>query len=72
MTMWNGTIIHASAFVHAEQDTVVPDIAEKVKPLADDEAVTLVTVEGAGHFFLDLYAEDVADAIEEFDPPPVN
>lgn len=51
------------------QDTVVPDIAKKVKLLADDGAVSLVTVDDAGHFFLDLYAEDVADAIEEFDPP---
>ena len=51
------------------QDNVVRDIAERVKPLVDDDAVTLVTVEDAGHFFLDLYGEDVADAIEEFDPP---
>ena len=55
--------------VAAGQDAVVRDIAERVKPLAEDEAVTLVSIEDAGHFFLDLYAEDVADAIEEFDPP---
>ncbi len=62
-------IKHPVLVVTGEQDTVVRDIAERVKPLANDDAVTLVTVEGAGHFFLDLYAEDVADAIEEFDPP---
>ncbi len=51
------------------QDTVVQDITAKVIPLTTDGAVTLVTIDDAGHFFLDLYAEDVADAIEEFDPP---
>lgn len=51
------------------QDTVVPDITTRVKPLVSDGQITLVTVDDAGHFFLDLYAEDVADAIEEFDPP---
>jgi pimeloyl-ACP methyl ester carboxylesterase len=51
------------------KDKVVPDIAARVKPLVADGKVSLVTVDDAGHFFLDLYAEDVADAIEEFDPP---
>ena len=62
-------IKHPVLIVTGGQDTVVPDIAMKVKPLTIKGAVTLVTVEDAGHFFLDLYAEDVVDAIEKFDPP---
>jgi pimeloyl-ACP methyl ester carboxylesterase len=62
-------IKHPILVVTGGQDIVVPDITERVKPLAVDDAVTLVSVEDAGHFFLDLYAEDVADAIEAFDPP---
>ncbi len=62
-------ITHPVLVVTAGQDTVVPDATSKIKPLAADGGVTLAAVEDAGHFFLDLYAEDVADAIEEFDPP---
>ena len=62
-------IKHPVLVVTGGQDEVVPHIAKLVKPLADGDAVTLVSVDDAGHFFLDLFAEDVADAIEEFDPP---
>ena len=55
--------------VAAGQDEVVPDVAEKVKPLTSAENLQLAIVEDAGHFFLDLFAEDVADAIEEFLDP---
>lgn len=52
--------------VAGEADTVVPDIAKKVAPMIDGKRLRLVTVEGADHFFLDLYGEDVIDALEEF------
>lgn len=52
--------------VTGDADTVVPDIAKRVAPLADGERIRLVTVEDADHFFLDLYGEDVIDALEEF------
>lgn len=52
--------------VAGEADEVVPDIAKKVRPLAGGTRIRLVTVEGADHFFLDLYGEDVIDALEEF------
>ena len=45
------------------EDTVVKGLIDKVEPIADDEAVTLVVIDGADHFFRDLYAEDIADAI---------
>lgn len=47
-------------------DDVTPGIAEKVKPLADGQRVHLVSIEGADHFFRDLYAEEAADAIAAF------
>jgi len=52
--------------IAGSNDKVVPDVADKVKPLAISDNIRLVTVDGAGHFFLDLFAEDVADAIEAF------
>ncbi|MES9878056.1 MAG: alpha/beta hydrolase [Candidatus Sedimenticola sp. PURPLELP] len=47
------------------EDKVVSGLVEKIEPIADGERVQLVIVEGAGHFFLDLYSEDVADTIAE-------
>ncbi len=55
--------------VAASEDAIVPDVAARVQPLTDKEHVRLVVVDGADHFFLDLFAEDVADAIEEFLDP---
>jgi len=52
--------------VAAGQDQVVPDVVERVKPLANGDNLHLVVVQDAGHFFLDLFTEDVADAIDEF------
>ena len=45
-----------------DDDTVVPDIIDRVKPLTKSENISLSVVDGADHFFLDLFAEDVADA----------
>lgn len=45
-------------------DDTVPDVAERAAPHLDADT-TLLVVDGAGHFFRDLYAEDVADAIAD-------
>ncbi len=55
--------------VAAGQDAVVPDLVPRVRPLADGRRIRLVVVEDADHFFLDLFAEDVADAVSEFLAP---
>ncbi len=47
------------------EDTIYPDLIEKHEPLADGEHVRFLLMDGAGHFFRDLYAEDMADAIAE-------
>lgn len=52
--------------VAAGEDTTVPDVARKVKPLADGEKVKLVVIEGADHFFRDLYSEEATEAIVQF------
>lgn len=47
-------------------DDVVVGLIEEVEPMADGEKIQLVVVDEADHFFLDFYAEDAADAIQEF------
>ena len=47
-------------------DTVVPDVAERVKPLADGKRIRLVVIEDADHFFRDFAAEDAADVIAAY------
>ena len=43
-------------------DTTVPDVVERTKPYVG-AGKTLIVVEDADHFFRDLFAEEVADAI---------
>lgn len=52
--------------VIAGADEVVPELAEAVAPLEGTRDITVKTVEGADHFFLDLYTEDAADLIAAF------
>jgi pimeloyl-ACP methyl ester carboxylesterase len=47
------------------EDSAVKGLIEKTEPLADGDQVQLVVIDGADHFFRDLYSEDVADAIAE-------
>lgn len=51
------------------KDTVVRGLPERVGPMADGKRLSFGVVADADHFFLDLYAEDVADLIEEFLSP---
>ncbi len=48
------------------QDEVSEGLIEAVQPLAARQTVRLAVVEDADHFFRDLFAEDVADAIDAF------
>ena len=52
--------------IAGSEDTVVEGLIDATKPLVDAGRVEMVIVDGAGHFFRDLYAEDMADAMEEF------
>ena len=50
--------------VAGSEDDVVAGLVEAVQPLADGERVNLSVLEGADHFFRDLYAEEIADAVQ--------
>lgn len=47
------------------EDTVVKGLSEKMEGL-DRENVSFELIDGADHFFLDLYAEELADMAAEF------
>jgi len=47
-------------------DTVVADLPEKMEGIADGERVQFELLDGADHFFRDLWAEDVADMGTDF------
>jgi pimeloyl-ACP methyl ester carboxylesterase len=50
----------------AGNDELVVGVGEKVKPHADGKRVQMKVIDGADHFFRDLYAEDAVDAIHAF------
>jgi pimeloyl-ACP methyl ester carboxylesterase len=52
---------HPTLVVVAGKDEVVPDLAEKLP-----SSIKPVVIDGATHFFLDLYGEEAADAIAKF------
>jgi len=53
--------------IAAGNDEVVPDVVEKIGPIAEArDQVSLEIVEDSGHLFLDFYAEDAADLISDF------
>ena len=55
--------------VASGKDTVVKGLPERIKPMVDGKRLQFGLVGDADHFFLDLYAEDVADFIEKFLSP---
>ena len=46
--------------IGGSEDTVVPNIEADFAGLADQSNVTVEVIEGADHFFRDLYADDAA------------
>ena len=48
------------------EDKVLQGLESKFAPYADEQNVQLMVIDGAGHFFRDLYAEEVVEAIAEF------
>jgi pimeloyl-ACP methyl ester carboxylesterase len=52
--------------VAAGKDEVVTGLPERIGPLADGRRIRLVTVPDTGHFFQDLYGDDLADAVAAF------
>lgn len=52
--------------VVAGNDEVVVGLDKKVAPLVDGKHVQMKVIDGAGHFFRDLNADDAVDAIDGF------
>ncbi len=50
--------------IAGSEDDVVTGLVERVQPLADGKRVTLTVLDGADHFFRDLYADEIADAVQ--------
>lgn len=48
------------------EDMVVKGLKEKMANISDKANLSYEIIDGADHFFLDLYAEEVADMSEEF------
>ena len=47
-------------------DNVVKGFPEAVELMANGKPISFSVVDDTDHFFLDLFAEDVADEMEEF------
>ncbi len=52
--------------IAGSEDDVAPDLIGVVKPHVDGERLKLVVIEGCGHFFRDLCADDAVDAAVAF------
>lgn len=52
--------------VAASDDSTVRDLPQKMAEVQPGDHAQLVTIDGADHFFLDLYAEELADAAVAF------
>jgi alpha/beta superfamily hydrolase len=52
--------------VAGSMDTVVEGLESRVAPLADGATTQLIVIEGADHFFRDLYADELVESALEF------
>ncbi|HEX2116966.1 MAG TPA: alpha/beta hydrolase, partial [Alphaproteobacteria bacterium] len=52
--------------VAAGADTVVADLTDQLRGLEGQRNLTVHVIEGADHFFLDLYAEDAIDTVVDW------
>jgi len=48
-------------FIAAGEDNRMADLNRLVRPFIDDDKTRLVVIQGAGHFFLDLFSDDAVD-----------
>lgn len=48
------------------EDTVVPELPKRLETIKNQKNVTITTIDGGDHFFVDLANEDVAAAVAKF------
>lgn len=53
-------------FTGSEDPNAGPELTDRLIPLAKDDRIEWTVIDGAGHFFRDLYMEDLADVAVEF------
>ncbi|HIJ49146.1 MAG TPA: alpha/beta hydrolase, partial [Gammaproteobacteria bacterium] len=51
--------------VAGSEDSVVGPLAQDVEPLSGEQ-IQFILIDGADHFFLDLYLEEVAEEVVEW------
>lgn len=54
--------------IAGSEDAVVPLVEPRFQELSEGSRVTLEVIEGAGHMFLDFFAEDAAAMVASFNP----
>ena len=52
--------------IAGSEDRVVTDLIEQADKLQDDDKNRLIVIDGADHFFRDLYAEELVEGLMEF------
>jgi len=52
--------------VVATEDQAVPELAQRLESVKNTKNLTIKTIDGADHFFMDLYNEDLAASIANF------
>jgi len=52
--------------IAASEDDTVPGLPDILAPLAEQGGIELVVIDGADHFFRDLYADEVVEAVQGF------
>jgi pimeloyl-ACP methyl ester carboxylesterase len=65
-TLLTGTTHIPVLVIAAGEDAVIKDLPGKMKLLEAAQNISFTTVDGAGHLFLDFYAEDAAELIANF------
>jgi pimeloyl-ACP methyl ester carboxylesterase len=63
---WLSKVTKPTLIINGSEDTMVPELPERVQPYVDGERVQLETIDMAGHFFRDLNLEDALDAAVAF------
>ena len=53
------------AIIGGSEDKIVPDVTKRFVQFQDKPGITIETVEGADHWFRDLYADDVASIVAD-------
>ena len=61
-----GTSPYPVLVIAGSEDQVVPGLADSMGPVLDPPRIQLVEIDGADHFFRDLYADDVVAAVRSF------